>query len=206
MSSRAKRSCARRRAPLDAKNDGATGLYYYRARYYSPALGRFISEDPSQFQGGANYYAYARDTPTGYRDPLGLYCVPGFDFSRLPRLLFHGTLDIAALLPYGIYYAAYNTQRYANESIDKLPPNLALPAEFAYAPVRAELWGLQAIGLAGDAGLDWVKGHTVNDETIWDEGKVGSINPLHQWMPPGTPDYQVYLPGLHADGTIDFSK
>ena len=28
------------------ENDG-NGLYYYRARYYSPALGRFISEDPA---------------------------------------------------------------------------------------------------------------------------------------------------------------
>ena len=27
------------------ENDG-TGLYFYRARYYAPALGRFISEDP----------------------------------------------------------------------------------------------------------------------------------------------------------------
>jgi RHS repeat-associated protein len=34
------------------ENDGATGLYYYRARYYSPPLGRFISEDPLGLSAG----------------------------------------------------------------------------------------------------------------------------------------------------------
>jgi len=30
---------------------------YYRARYYDPAAGRFLSEDPVEFQGGINFYA-----------------------------------------------------------------------------------------------------------------------------------------------------
>jgi RHS repeat-associated protein len=54
------------------ENDGATGLYYYRARYYSPQLGRFISEDPVGLAGGANYYAYVGGDPIGRLDPLGL--------------------------------------------------------------------------------------------------------------------------------------
>ncbi len=33
------------------ENDG-TGLYYYRARYYSPTLQRFIAQDPIGFAGG----------------------------------------------------------------------------------------------------------------------------------------------------------
>jgi RHS repeat-associated protein len=52
-------------------NDG-TGLYYYRARYYSPTLQRFISEDPLGFGGGdANLYAYVGDSPTNATDPQG---------------------------------------------------------------------------------------------------------------------------------------
>jgi RHS repeat-associated protein len=51
-------------------NDG-TGLYYYRARYYSPRFQRFISEDPIGFNGGINEYAYALDSPTNYTDPGG---------------------------------------------------------------------------------------------------------------------------------------
>src|SRR5437762_11013990 len=36
------------------ENDG-TGLYFYRARYYDPTFGRFLSEDPIRFQAGANF-------------------------------------------------------------------------------------------------------------------------------------------------------
>jgi len=43
----------------------------YRARYYSPTLQRFISEDPSGFRGGINRYAYANNGPTNFRDPGG---------------------------------------------------------------------------------------------------------------------------------------
>ena len=42
------------------EQDTETGLYYYRARYYDPAIGRFISEDPIGFGGGTNFYAYVK--------------------------------------------------------------------------------------------------------------------------------------------------
>src|SRR5687768_13807633 len=62
------------------ESDG-TGLYYYRARYYNPTLGRFISEDPIGFAGGdANLYAYVGNDPISYKDPsglLGLEDMPG---------------------------------------------------------------------------------------------------------------------------------
>jgi uncharacterized protein RhaS with RHS repeats len=47
-------------------------LYYYRARYYDSSVGRFISEDPSGFVGGANAYLYTANAPTGSVDPYGL--------------------------------------------------------------------------------------------------------------------------------------
>ncbi|HEY2499110.1 MAG TPA: RHS repeat-associated core domain-containing protein [Candidatus Angelobacter sp.] len=52
------------------ENDG-NGLYFYRARYYSPALQRFISEDPIGVKGGINLYAYADNNPVTLRDPNG---------------------------------------------------------------------------------------------------------------------------------------
>jgi RHS repeat-associated protein len=49
------------------------GINYYRARYYNPAIGRFLSEDPLGFAGsGANFYAYAGDDPIDFNDPFGL--------------------------------------------------------------------------------------------------------------------------------------
>ena len=48
------------------------GLYYYRARYYSPMMGGFISEDPARFFGGQlTFYGYAGGDPIMYRDPQG---------------------------------------------------------------------------------------------------------------------------------------
>jgi RHS repeat-associated protein len=38
--------------------DPETGLYYCRARYYESSAGRFVSEDPLQYEaGGANFYS-----------------------------------------------------------------------------------------------------------------------------------------------------
>jgi RHS repeat-associated protein len=57
------------------ENEG-NGLYYYRARYYSPQLQRFISQDPIGFAGGINLYAYAANNPTTLRDPSGNNPIP----------------------------------------------------------------------------------------------------------------------------------
>jgi len=55
--------------------DSETGLRYYRARYYAPAVGRFLSEDPAEFLGGVNFYAYVTNNPQALVDPSGL-CPP----------------------------------------------------------------------------------------------------------------------------------
>jgi RHS repeat-associated protein len=52
--------------------DVETQLYYYRARYYDPGLGRFVSEDPAGVEFGPNLYAYVRNRPTTLVDPQGL--------------------------------------------------------------------------------------------------------------------------------------
>ncbi|MGV1099323.1 RHS repeat-associated core domain-containing protein [Thiovibrio sp. JS02] len=52
--------------------DQETGLYFYRARYYDPQVGRFISKDPIGFEGGVNAYAYVKGNPVNAVDPRGL--------------------------------------------------------------------------------------------------------------------------------------
>jgi len=52
--------------------DAETNLYYYRARFYDPAAGRFISEDPARINGDIDFYRYAYNAPIQFVDPLGL--------------------------------------------------------------------------------------------------------------------------------------
>jgi len=59
--------------------DTSTDLMYYNARYYDPAIGRFISPDtivpnPTNPQ-DLSRYTYVRNNPVEYRDPSG-HCIP----------------------------------------------------------------------------------------------------------------------------------
>lgn len=53
-----------------------TGLYYFRARFYSPDLGRFITRDPAGFQDGLNLYEYALSDPINFDDLFGFEAKP----------------------------------------------------------------------------------------------------------------------------------
>ena len=66
--------------------DAETGLYYYRARYYSVTLGRFLQPDPAGFVDGLNLYAYVGNDPLNFVDPSGLF-----------TLVFNGTITLVIL-------------------------------------------------------------------------------------------------------------
>jgi RHS repeat-associated protein len=52
--------------------DSTPKLYHYRARDYSPALGRFLQPDPIGYADSMNLYQYCGNNPINWLDPLGL--------------------------------------------------------------------------------------------------------------------------------------
>jgi RHS repeat-associated protein len=76
--------------------DTESGLYFYRARYYDPGIGRFISVDPMSFEAGdTNLYRYVFNSPTQWTDPSG---------KILPLLL--------GMVVYGAIFGAVTTAAY----------------------------------------------------------------------------------------------
>jgi RHS repeat-associated protein len=56
--------------------DPHTGLYDYKAREYSPGLGRFLQPDPVGYKDDLNLYAYVKDDPIDHTDPTGKWLWP----------------------------------------------------------------------------------------------------------------------------------
>ncbi len=92
------------------ENDG-TGLYFYRARYYSPTFQRFMSQDPIGFAGGdPSLYGYVRDNPVVLVDPSGLYTIGlgislGFNFGGWVNINFSGGIVSDTYGNIGFYFS-----------------------------------------------------------------------------------------------------
>ncbi|MEK7254087.1 MAG: RHS repeat-associated core domain-containing protein, partial [Bacteroidota bacterium] len=81
--------------------DAESGLYFYKSRYYSPRLGRFLQRDPLDYVDGPSLYEYAYSNPVNFTDPLGLCSTPcnKKPWWETPLDWFQTGLDVAGLIP-----------------------------------------------------------------------------------------------------------
>lgn len=84
--------------------DKESGLYYYKARYYDPAIGRFLTPD-SIIDGnqnfGMNRYMYVNGSPVNFRDPSGNLCAG--NMYGILAFRYFGAVGAAALGTYKNY-------------------------------------------------------------------------------------------------------
>jgi RHS repeat-associated protein len=81
------------------ERDATTGLDYDRARWYSPVMGRFISEDLTGYEAGdANLYRYVFNIPTMFVDPSGQSTIGSFIGGVATGVIGAGLIGGAALL------------------------------------------------------------------------------------------------------------
>ncbi len=85
---------------------GSLNLYYYKARFYSPALGRFLQTDPIGTADDLNLYAYVGNNPINFNDPSGEFA----------NFLLGGAANVA--IGYGISWATGQDYSWGNAAVD----------------------------------------------------------------------------------------
>ena len=85
-------------------SDTETGLIYMRARYYDPAMGRFVSEDPEG--SGSNWFVYSDNNPITRTDPTGECTLAGeLEYDRVGAAAGFaalGSLLVVVAIVYGL--------------------------------------------------------------------------------------------------------
>lgn len=191
--------------------DPESSLYYFRARYYDPQVGRFLSEDPLGYSGGdPNFYGYVGNDPLNRTDPNGLlfwdivdvvfFAWSLHDFIECPSLEtgLSLLLDTVSLLP------GLPSVGWANRADDVLDA-------VNHADNVAD--GLRAADNAGDAarGLDnaddaWdASRRPYWDESVqrWRDPETGRFTRQPEWPPnrgfDGPPRNETLQPGTRID-------
>ena len=98
----------------------ATGLIHYRARYYHPELGRFVSRDPLGLSAGINPYAYADGNPVLFNDPDGLLAAVawnsvGLYYGQAREWLSTTASNVGQSLQNGVVYGMFKTDAQMDE-------------------------------------------------------------------------------------------
>jgi RHS repeat-associated protein len=142
--------------------DEETGLYNYGARYYDPALGRFLSADsivPSLADGQSfNRYSYVRDNPIVYVDPTGhFFEYIGNKIQQAADWL--GAKITAGMTAFGRFvgkayeYGWQMVKGMAHDPMTALALTLALVSGNVLMFVKATLMAIAATSIAMAAGV-----------------------------------------------------
>src|SRR3546814_19292506 len=85
-------------------------MWYYKARIYSPTLGRFMQTDPIGYRDGMNWSNYVGSAPVNSSDSAGLRADRGCEppECRPPDIVVNGQWTFPPLLPTSMPYVAQN--------------------------------------------------------------------------------------------------
>jgi RHS repeat-associated protein len=122
---------------MGARFDPETGLYYMRARYYSPELGRFIQTDPAGYAQQTNLYAYGLNSPLVFADPSGAYATEAVVGAAIIAAA------VAAFIDVNLQAATHNWD-YSNVDYEQTARSAASAA--AVAAVTSGLFGGESSG------------------------------------------------------------
>jgi len=161
--------------------DAETGLYYYRARYYSSALGRFMQTDGVGYSAGMNMYAYVGNDPVDRTDPTGNCpaCVP---------ILVGAAIGATVDFGYQAYTKGIDNVDYAEVGVSAVAGGVAtygaivIGAEVAgssIAAVATRVAGNSAlgsvIGVDSKGATDALNGKTSSRESLNNAGLAGAV-------------------------------
>jgi len=131
------------------EEDPDSGLYYFRARYYDPAIGRFITEDPKGFDAGVNFYEYVSNNPVNANDPSGLETIVtrlGNNVNMNLTVMYYGPginstiqkqWDRAIVNNWTGTFPPYNVKLSVTSVIPPLPPGDYSTYNKVYVPVTS---------------------------------------------------------------------